>query len=472
MYLDYIIKNYKKTLKNNGFKISTIEKVYNNIYSVKVIDENTGFFTYGKGFSLNEALVSGLGEFLERVSFGVLSSYSYFYYSYNHMHDDLIMYHGMLSDKEYKIRRFDNFVKYRSTGMASGNSFKDAFVRASLEIFERVVEYKIFSQKISVKSYEIHSFLEGKNILEKFSGVCESVFDNENKIYIIDCFSETNLPVVGLLVLDLDLKKYVCRFAAHPVFEIALKKAVMEMFQFQDYDGVFKYLGVPFDEQEDTLDNLISLITNGRGKFPIKRLLNVSEGKHVSVDNCFLSISDNYKDEFEEDIPYEYCLSLFRKKEWSPYYRKVDYKDFCCIHIVVPNVSNIYEKMMNGEKNKREISDLCVSYLEKSISEKDFTLNITKLLVQQYCYSDYDTYRRIGIHSTRDILRLYYGEVKFFAKNHQMTSGEQFFEDFSKYIGNKLLLDNIVPICNNMEFKNGFDTEKILFSKCNCLNLE
>ena len=117
---------------------------------------------------------------------------------------------------------------FGTTGYAAGNSFEEALIQGSCEIFERLTQQKILSEKnpklyqIDLKSSEINQ--ENKNIIDK-------IIKYNNNVVIFDLSYTYNLQVVMVCIFTQKKYKNDFKLGAHFDFNIALERCLTELFQ-------------------------------------------------------------------------------------------------------------------------------------------------------------------------------------------------------------------------------------------------
>lgn len=457
------VYNFKKILIKMGFDLSIEIKLYNGVYISKIVDKTTKLCSYGKGITCQNAVASGLGEFLERASFGMLASYPFFNYSYNNKHNEKVEFTLIGGKETLKIERFELFAKYRSTGMAAGNTYYEAFVQSCSEIFERYSQYLVFSKKIRAYCYNYESIRKSLHISREIQELIYKLKKENSYIYIIDIASCVGLPVVGIMINDINLKKYVFRFAAHPIFQMAVETCLLEFSQLGSYEEIFKYTGIDWFEESVEGSNLFELLTNGRGKFGICNFIN-NEVK-FNIPNIFIQVEDVSNTE----MFYDYYLKILNSRRWRGYYRTINYDCAVCIQIVIPGVSDIYMCVYNREKRKKDISDYSTMYIKKEISKEVFVDKVINNLIYLYDSNnnDFNFYRRTGIYnSSNDLVKFYtfLDEVKNDIKlNINMSFAYHKWEAYCSY--------NFVPIDENGMYKLLFEMEEALNRNSERLNL-
>ena len=302
-------------------------KTFKDIYLAKVTLKDLPFISFGKGFSKEEAINSALGEMYERI---LLKNYFEDYAIENLYHDqevkefnikkfydidilkeDLINFNSNsleilsipFSDTYFPINLIQNL--FASNGMAFHKSFKEAYYNAKCEIIERYVKFKVLREKIPLERIK-HKY-NNKNIqiyratLNKYPVMAAS-FIKDNKIILsFGC--------------DLDEEK-------------AIDKAYLELLQTE-----FKEFG-EFGEVDE-----------------------------FELERHFINLSGNVpKEVVSKNSKYKWINKFPNLNE---YIRKVEYKGYTAIHLIVPNFSEVYpiDDLIYNNKNYGKFVRL--SILEK-----------------------------------------------------------------------------------------------------------
>ena len=131
----------------------------------------------------------------------------------------------MKNDKKYFVPEFV-LATTGSDGMAAGNTFEEACVQGSSEVCEHYVWHNLNSQKdykvIDLKQLELPPYLV--NMINSI----------ERKGYKLICYDFSyhyGVPVLGLIVADLEEKVCFLNLGSHPVFEVALERTITEIYQ-------------------------------------------------------------------------------------------------------------------------------------------------------------------------------------------------------------------------------------------------
>ena len=288
---------------------------FRDIYTAKITLKNLPFISFGKGFNENEAITSALGEMYERI---FLKNYFEDYALQNLYHDqevkpfeikkfyeidlekeDLIDFNSnsleILSipfgDTYFPINLIQNL--FCSNGMAFHKNFKKAYYNAKCEIIERYVKFKVLKEKIPLQKIE-HKYND-KNIqiyratLNKYPVMAASYIKDNKIILSFGC--------------DIDETK-------------AIDKAYLELLQTE-----FKEFG------------------------------EIGEVDEFELERHFINLSGNVpKEVIEGKAKYKWISKLPSLKE---YIRKIEYKGYVALHLIVPNFSEVYpiDDLIYNNKN-------------------------------------------------------------------------------------------------------------------------
>ena len=286
------------------FKKDIEIKEFRDIYLARIIPKDFPFISFGKGFSQEEAINSAIGEMYERI---LLKNYFEDYAIENLYHDQEIRNFNIKEFYDIDIEKDDlidfnsnslevlsipfnntyfpiNLIQnlFASNGMAFHENFEKAYYNAKCEIVERFVKFKVLKEKIPLQKID-HKYND-KNIqiyratLDKYPVMAAS-FIKENKIILsFGC--------------DLDEEK-------------AINKAYLELLQTE-----FKEFG-EFGEVDE-----------------------------FELEKHFINLSGNVPKEIIENYQKYKWVNQFPKL--NEYIRKIEYKKYIAIHLIVPNFSEVY----------------------------------------------------------------------------------------------------------------------------------
>ncbi len=463
------IINYQSILLKMGFNIEMRWSAIGTYYSVEVFDKRFKTFIYGKGMTREEAAVSGLGEFIERVAFGVLLGYPFFWYSLTDKHDETIVFH----DKEeslFYIKKSECFSKFRSTGMATGNTLSEARVHAFSEIIERYALAHFIEEPEEFGFYDVKT-LKG---FEEFHDIVELAEKNtEYKFYVINAYSRLQLPVIGVLLVDNRSDKYVFRFGAHPVLEQAIKSIISELFQFMSINKIFDEYGILIHGEKDlSISNKASLLLENKGVNPFDM------NNNVVIDEidltCFIE-STVMRNSEELELYYEV---LMKKKHWLAYYRDVYFDGAVATQVVIPGVSDLYSFMEPIFNRKVRLSKAVAKYWKNRDDIELCSSVIGCVLDFGSEWMREDFYHLFGVYSSESPTSLTNPIKMMLGYDFVRDEKDDIYirkESWEKNDNNKGLVDYIVmhmfPIDKNGNYSIQFNQEKAIKENVSLLNI-
>lgn len=125
---------------------------------------------------------------------------------------------------------------YGSNGCAAGNTPEEALVQAISEVVERNHQIRIVKEGLALP--EIPNEILKKYVVSY--KIIDFVRNNGYKVSIKDASLNTDFPVVCACIIDRRTGRYHTHFGAHPVFEIALERALTESFQGRNIEKIAK----------------------------------------------------------------------------------------------------------------------------------------------------------------------------------------------------------------------------------------
>jgi len=344
-------KKMKNLLAKFNIEAQIIDEYFfNNVYSVTLKAKNLPFFSNGKGWSIEEALLGAYGEMCERL---LTKSYFEDYYLDNFYPDAKNC--GFLNEKLKKFYQIENLNKedlidfsssseeilsipfqklnsdekvyfpinliqnlYASNGMAFYPDKQKAFENALSEIIERFVKFKVIKNGYSLPKIEHR--LNSKNIQiydaslnSKFPVMAASYIKNENIILTFGC--DTNR-------------------------EKAIEKAYFELMQGREDFGNIGEFSDKLDEIND-LFNLETHFISSNGLIHTNFLKSSNfKAKKWRFENYFI---------FNQEI----------------YYREYNIDNFYAYQVIIPSISEIYpldDLIYNNKNQGKFYRDLVLSY--------------------------------------------------------------------------------------------------------------
>ena len=322
-----------------------------------------------------------------------------------------------------------------SSGMATGNTFYEAYVQAMSELYEHFVTGRYYTQ-IQDKYFYL-------NLNKIDNPLLKSIIDQiqnkgNNKLYIFDMSYNFNVPVLMSLIINNNTHAVTVNLGASPIFDIALERVLTELYQ-----G----------------DNLNHNKLKSDGQFPC-----IQKNIDLRFRNMKWASSQSYSPLFQEEI-------LLRAQEVDSYNKDIfirgDYDN-----------KQIYDYMkILNEKNNFNIYYLNVSGIKEITALKLFCTN-TKYFIQDFSYAStinmknsiecasrsYDlinTYIETGDFNLEEFMNLFY-------KIQNLTESETCYYDHVIYDPY-----NIITGCNELVFKKFLELGYTLyFHKNELLDIE
>lgn len=305
------------------------------------------------------------------------------YKSYGYI--PLIQYENALTGDHEDINDILVRVLLGTTGYAAGNTKYEALLQGLCEILERYAKHLIYRDNLclpEIPERDIKKHEYAYNIYRKVNS------SSRFRLELRDASLGKGLPVVCAILYDRGKRGYVVSFGAFPVFEIALERAINELYQYY------------FEEDIRTISLLNSYdYYNARDEF-----FNKSYYSHVDkkeyVDFLWYDSSNHtnkaiYKDRFlSDDYDYEYkswdeignktneelfvglCEYIREELDDDVLYYDCSYLGFPSYSIICPKISfdeffnlkgyytvnkidrYFVEEYIYGGKDKNELADL------------------------------------------------------------------------------------------------------------------
>jgi len=411
-YPFFTINRAKNILRK--LKISVVEKRWlnqlNNFYSVHLEIYNTNIGVNGKGINSEYALASAYGELMERLQNQILYTHDIdfdkeinekfgFIFSpderalirrevLNQLPTEFNDILRSMSCKNNPLVKNNCFIignqedssksqlclpfyninensiayfpipmivnHYDSNGMAAGNSKEEALVQCLFEIFERYSYRTALENNVvfpTIPDSYMRQYKKQYNFIKKFE------METNQKVIVKDASLGKKLPVVAIVLLNLEKNSFRVKFGSHCFFEIALERCFTELLQ-----------GNPIDE----------LKWYCRFKYPRK-----NESKKLRLRETNKDYSENYmsihpnpffnkKHSYNfNDLIFQkfyankeilaYYLNLINKLGFNIFCRDVSFLGFPAYQIIIPGMSEINSFTLgqcgevDSKKNIREI---------------------------------------------------------------------------------------------------------------------
>lgn len=317
-----------------------------------------------------------------------------------------------------------------SNGMASGNTKEEALIQGFCEIFERYAMSQIYYNNITPPTIPLEEFKE-----YPIYDVVKRLQENNDYLLIIkDCSLDLNIPVLGVLVIDVRNGKYNFNLGSALNPGVALERCLTELHQSSEglkwHDIMFeKYNNNPRYSEEYVFINGNRLFTDGSGDWPISLFEEKPSYEYKGL-NRNLDLTDR------EDLVF--IKKLIKGMGFDIYIRDVTFLNLNTYHIVVPGMSQVSLKLshytvlndtldklrlLRGVKNLdvEQLKDLC-NYINRDyLLLKKLKFDINEMLV---------------FHKNVNILDLTLEQI-FFMLNYAAGNIKEAYEYLLKFLENK-----------------------------------
>ncbi len=280
-----------------------------------------------------------------------------------------------------------------STGMCAGNSPEEALIQGVSEILERYAAKEIHINKITPPTIP-HDYFKEHPIYNSIKKLEEKGLE----IIIKDFSLGKKLPVIGVIVIDKNTRKYNVKMGSDPWPVIALERCLTELHQsFSgirlidkcDYGDIIEEKYKELDKADAEHINLTKIFNNATGQWP-----DTIFSSDFSYE--FIGLNFNFGKSNKSDL--KYLLQLINELGSQLFIRDVSFLGFNSYYIVAPGLSQdkrnksdytISNKLYSSTSNINNVSSLSkdelislVSILEENyIAIKEGYLNFEKLLL-------------------------------------------------------------------------------------------
>ncbi len=365
-----------------------------HVWSVHIRDADSPMcFTNGKGATKNAALVSALGEYLERISTNYfysdyylgeeIAQASFVHYptekwfkagpkdslpkdlmdkylkdiygnegelKFSHLYDTnsgntergvCALPFTRQSDKEtvyIPVNLIANL--FVSNGMSAGNTIHEARVQALSEIFERAVKNEIITNEIALPDVP-------KEVLARYPKILEGIAKLEEQgfpVLVKDASLGGKFPVMNVTLMNPRNGGVFASFGAHPNFEVALERTLTELLQGRSFEGMNDLIPPTFNEfAVKEHNNIIDHFIDSTG---------VISWKFFSDKPDYEFADWNFSGTTEQE--FNYLMGILKEMEKDVYIADFEELGAKATRILVPNYSEIYlpEELVWDNHNK------------------------------------------------------------------------------------------------------------------------
>lgn len=395
------VEKIKSILKSHN--ITTTERWNESLvpycFSLRVTVDGTNFGTNGKGITKDFALASAYGELMERIQLGYIGSDEQQkdgHFSVNDVQNvtvplkDLleknIQWYEILSKRLYSSNKETlsarkileqysdkdgNIIAtpfycvnkqtweyiptdirkdiYSANGCAAGNTPEEAIVQAISEIVERYSLVELTFVDITPPDIP-------EEVLQKYDvaySIITFLRDTGFRVIAKDCSLGKGFPVVSICIIDTKTGKYHTHFAANPIFEIALERALTESFQGRSIDTVaeysnFKYSGSGIFDYK----NLIRELHYGSSEKSPRFF--VGEPSYQFEDSWRFKGTNN-RELFVE------CINFLVEQGYDVLIRDSSCLGFPTFQVIVPGYSEVWVHRLSQKTNETKYRPYAVN---------------------------------------------------------------------------------------------------------------
>jgi len=156
---------------------------------------------------------------------------------------------------------------YGSNGMCAGNTPQEALVQGLSEIFERVAQKRILTEKPTLPDIP-QSYLERfpliANLFQKLKEKSKGY-----SYYLKDCSFGGEYPVAALIAVEKNTGRFGVKLGCHPDYGVAMERCFTEATQGRDIDDYAKISYLDFDNIcVDSDFNICNSYKTGQAQFP------------------------------------------------------------------------------------------------------------------------------------------------------------------------------------------------------------
>lgn len=224
------------------------------------------------------------------------------------------------------------FNYYGSNGMCGGNTPEEALVQGLSEIFERFVQKKLFTEKLSLPDIP-------EEYIKRFPYVYKMYQELQKeegiKCKIKDCSLGGQYPVVALITIRMNTGKYGVKLGCHPDFGVAMERAFTEATQGMDIASSADRSTIDFrnNHVQDRI-NIYNSYKYGVAQYPYEILLDTPTFPFVP----FKDVSCYTNKEIMSSM-----MELILSMNHDILIRDVSSLGFPSYHIIVPGMSEMLD---------------------------------------------------------------------------------------------------------------------------------
>lgn len=251
-----------------------------------------------------------------------------------------------LTKKEISYLPYDIiFHNCTSNGMCAGNMPKEAIIQGISEIIERFILREIYSKELSLPTIPNDYFAETE-ILSKIDLLKEK-YGSKWKFLIKDCSLGKNYPGIGILMINVEERKYLFHLGVDPSPITALERSLTEIYQGRE---VAATLDIDYAQQISIMNDsntkeaeFYKTCTTGTRHYPISILREPSNTKFKGFDHSW-GLSD--------DEDFKKLISIIENDGHEIFIRDVSFLGFPSYCIYIPGITEFKNVIKKEPSNQ------------------------------------------------------------------------------------------------------------------------
>ncbi len=241
-----------------------------------------------------------------------------------------VPFYSVRDDKVYYLPAFTYERSYGSNGMAAGNTPEEAIVQSISEIYERVVQKRLFLEQPSLPEVPEDYIAKFPYVYEIFKKL--KAMDGYY-VAMLDCSLGGKYPVAALFISNLDTGNFGLKLGCHPDFGVAMERTLTEATQGCDIDVYSTRSKLDFNNTlVDHWINISNSFKIGLAQYPYQ-LFNEEKTYEFTPapDVSQLSNAEIMKKMFDDVLADGYDILL----------RDVSFLNFGSFHVIIPGLSDV-----------------------------------------------------------------------------------------------------------------------------------
>lgn len=230
---------------------------------------------------------------------------------------------------------------YLHNGAAAGNSPEEALVQAMSEILERYVHQQIMAGKVTPTEIPL-DYLEQNS---RLAGMVKQIENQGFQVMLKDCSLNLGIPIVGVILVDQQVRSYFVKFGVHPSFEVALERCLTEAAQGRDLFGSSRDWMTKFQYHDEAVlspQNAYNVLRTGAGSYPQSFFV-----ANSSQFSGYPAVSQLNNKELLNLL-----TTILLKVSKDVLVRDLSYLGFPTFQVIAPGVSEVFE--YDGARLSRE----------------------------------------------------------------------------------------------------------------------